>query len=64
MNSVQIATPQDQLPIESIAVCAGSGLFDVLCRDAADYLGGSILKDAPADLLLTGEMSHVSLFLM
>lgn len=44
LEHVQIATPQDQLPIESIAVCAGSG--------------GSILKDAPADLLLTGEMSH------
>jgi putative NIF3 family GTP cyclohydrolase 1 type 2 len=26
-NPVQIATPQDQLPIESIAVCAGSGSF-------------------------------------
>jgi hypothetical protein len=28
---------------------------------SADNPGGSLLKDVPADLLLTGEMSHVSL---
>jgi len=32
--------------------------------NTANVPGGSILKDAPADLLLTGEMSHVSLLLM
>ncbi len=44
--SVQVATPASERRIESVAVCAGSG--------------GGVLRGVKADLLLTGEMSHVS----
>lgn len=49
-GSVQVAAPGDHPPIKSIAVCAGSG--------------ASVFKGVEADLLLTGEMSHVSVFAM
>jgi putative NIF3 family GTP cyclohydrolase 1 type 2 len=42
--AVQLATPETEKVISSIAVCAGSG--------------GSVLSGAKADLLITGEMSH------
>jgi putative NIF3 family GTP cyclohydrolase 1 type 2 len=58
---VQIATPRTEAPIKSIAVCAGSGNpLPSQTWNEADLAGGSLLKDVPADLLLTGEMSHVS----
>ncbi|ORY25816.1 GTP cyclohydrolase 1 type 2/Nif3 [Naematelia encephala] len=44
LQYVQIACPEPELTIGSIAVCAGSG--------------GSMFKDVKADLLFTGEMSH------
>ncbi|KAK4687436.1 hypothetical protein P7C73_g2674, partial [Tremellales sp. Uapishka_1] len=50
LSYVQIATPSPERPIESIAVCAGSG--------------GGVFKGVTADLLLTGEMSHVSFYLV
>jgi putative NIF3 family GTP cyclohydrolase 1 type 2 len=46
LTAVQVATPATELPIQSIAVCAGSG--------------GGVLRGVKADLLLTGEMSHVN----
>lgn len=76
---VQLATPKGTTSIQSIAVCAGSGMSTFsphLLKDEiyesqrgitlgtrerlADSSGGSVLKDVKADLLLTGEMSHVS----
>lgn len=50
LNSVQVAVPAVEKPIKSIAVCAGSG--------------GSVLKGAKADLIWTGEMSHVSVHVL
>lgn len=44
LEYVQLATPSTERPIESIAVCAGSG--------------ASLFKGVQTDLLLTGEMSH------
>ncbi|RXK41365.1 YbgI/family dinuclear metal center protein [Tremella mesenterica] len=44
LSHLQVASPNPQKNIESIAVCAGSG--------------GSVLRGVSADLLLTGEMSH------
>lgn len=46
IDSVQVALPASEKPIRSIAVCAGSG--------------GGMLKGVKADLIWTGEMSHVS----
>ncbi|WRT65566.1 YbgI/family dinuclear metal center protein [Kwoniella shivajii] len=44
LDHVQLATPDLERPINSIAVCAGSG--------------ASLFKGVKADLYLTGEMSH------
>ncbi|OCF78074.1 YbgI/family dinuclear metal center protein [Kwoniella mangroviensis CBS 8886] len=44
LDHVQLATPEIERPINSIAVCAGSG--------------ASLFKGVKADLYLTGEMSH------
>lgn len=49
LDNVQLALVDNNLPLEetminTIALCAGSG--------------GSVLKDVPADLYITGEMSH------
>ncbi|WVW80000.1 YbgI/family dinuclear metal center protein [Kwoniella bestiolae CBS 10118] len=44
LDHVQLATPELERPITSIAVCAGSG--------------ASLFKGVKADLYLTGEMSH------
>ncbi|KAK1927399.1 GTP cyclohydrolase 1 type 2/Nif3 [Papiliotrema laurentii] len=44
LEFVQLSVPDEERPIESIAVCAGSG--------------GSMFKGVKADLLFTGEMSH------
>lgn len=52
LDFVQLAEPQPDVrkPIESVAVCAGSG--------------GSVFKGVEADLLITGEMSHVRSYLI
>ncbi|KAK8861426.1 YbgI/family dinuclear metal center protein [Kwoniella newhampshirensis] len=44
LQYVQLAEPDIQTPVSSIAVCAGSG--------------GSMFKGVEADLFITGEMSH------
>ncbi|BEI82438.1 hypothetical protein CcaverHIS002_0303060 [Cutaneotrichosporon cavernicola] len=44
LQYVQVATPNPERKVESVAVCAGSG--------------GGVLRGVKADLLLTGEMSH------
>ncbi|WWC87745.1 YbgI/family dinuclear metal center protein [Kwoniella dendrophila CBS 6074] len=44
LEHVQLATPEIEKPVSSIAVCAGSG--------------ASLFKGVEADLYLTGEMSH------
>lgn len=41
---MQLATPDEETPITSIAVCAGSG--------------GGVIGGTKADMLVTGEMSH------
>lgn len=52
LDFVQLAEPQPDVrkPIKSVAVCAGSG--------------GSVFKGVEADLLITGEMSHVRSYLI
>ena len=56
--SVQLATPQKEESISSIAVCAGSGELAIVFKSLT-MPGGSVLGGVKADLLLTGEMSHV-----
>lgn len=52
LDFIQLAEPQPDVrkPIKSVAVCAGSG--------------GSVFKGMEADLLITGEMSHVRSYLI
>lgn len=52
LDFIQLAEPQPDVrkPIKSVAVCAGSG--------------GSVFKGVEADLLITGEMSHVRSYLI
>lgn len=60
LMTVQLATPDSSASVSRVAVCAGSGEYLDSRSSSLISQGGSVFKDVEADLLVTGEMSHVS----